>query len=439
MYVHGKKKIISKSLPIPSPTEGSNVAVSVGGQWISIADFQDKKEFIKYGYDELDSVYAPLNKIHSLMKPIKLKLKNSNGEYVDNHPILDRLKTPNDRQTWSDILGFYIGFKKTTGNFYLFAERVSEEGEPIGLYVLPSQYTEVIVNKNNTIYNPTLDGYKLTFNNYNLKFRKEDVVHISETNLNVSNDASLFYGQSPLRPLARKLRTNNGTLTSAIKLLENGGAQGMLTPHSFVVKEDAPEVTEEFLTNLKRSFRDQYQGENNAGSVILTSLPMQWSDIGMSLVDMQLFDVDKLTYKSVCNILGLKDVLFNNDDSSTYNNVRQASQDAYLQVVIPEYQELIDKLNNWLLPMYQGTEGWSLCLDYDEIPEIQSYRLEQSQAYAPFMQSMTDNEVRAKILGLDPKDSSEEGFEYVDYPISERMVMSQLRFYDNGQSEQTSE
>ena len=428
---------IKKSLVIPDREEANNVAISVNGNWVSIADISNKKEFIKYGFDELDSVYAPINKIHSLMKPIKVRLKNSEGEYVDKHPILDILKDPNSRQTWNDILGYYIGFKKTTGNFYLFAEKVGSQ--VTGLYVLPSQYTEVLVSKLGTVYNPQLEGYKMTFNSINLKFLAEDVAHISETNLSISSDADMFYGQSPLRPLARKLRTNNGVLTSAIKLLENGGAQGMLTPHSFVVKEDAPEVTEEFLTNLKSSFREQYQGEGNAGSVILTSLPMQWMDIGMNMVDMQLFDVDKLTYKSVCNILGLKDVLFNNDDSSTYNNVRQASQDAYLQVVIPEYQELIDKLNNWLLPMYEGVEGWELCLDYNDIPEIQSYRLEQSQAYAPFMDSMTDNEVRTQILGLDPKDSNEEGFEYVDYPISERKVMSQLRFYDNGQSNETGE
>jgi len=427
-----------KSIATPSRSAMQNYMISTGTNWISIADVNHAKEFIRYGYDQLDAVYAPVNFVADLMSRIKVRLKNKDtGEYLDNHPILDLIQNPNERTTFDEWINQYYGFKKVTGNYYCFAERLNENSEPTALYTFPSQYTEVLVSNLGSIYAPDLEGYKLTFNSVNFKVPKSEVKHWTEPKLSIQNDADMFYGMSAFRPIARKIKTDNGALTSAVKFLENGGLRGYLAPTD--AGEDAPEVGEEFLTNTKNKLRENGQGEHNANDILVFAIPMNWTDLGAKMVDMQLFDIDKMTVKSVCRILKISDILMGNDEASTYDNVRIASQDAYLKAAIPEFEKFTNGLNQWLKPMFKGLENFELCGDFNSIPEIQAYRLQQSQAYQPFIESMSDNEVRTQVLGLDPKDTNEEGWEFADEPIREARINSQLRFYDNGQSEQTSE
>jgi len=413
-----------KSIVLPEKSDGGlvlnnkQVYTWVDGAYIKIQDVTDSRQFIRYGYNDLDTVYAPINKKSDALNRIKLELCDREGNKIESHPLLDLLKKPNSRQTWSDIIDQYCGYFYMTGNFYLYTERFDNTSEPTNLYVFPSQYVSVLTdNYSGAIYTPELKGYELELNTTTYPASVEDMIHVTAPSLSYEQDADLYTGMSPMRPLSRKLRLNNGTQTAAIKLLESGGLRGMFTADPATVKEDAPAIPKEMLTNLKDDFNRQYQGIENVGDVMFTSIPLKWQAVGMNLVDMQLFDSEKLTLTSVCNIVNIDPLLLGQKENSSYNNMRTARQDLYLTSCIPFYEKLVEHLNNKLVAMYQDLvrQGAYLKLNYSEIPEIQQYRMEQAKSLQPFKTEYTTNEIREKLTGDGALDD-----ELADLPIYER-------------------
>lgn len=410
-----------KSIVVPERNEdilqdGKTYLWSDNGKFIEITDVQSSQEFIRFGYNDLDTVYAPVNKKSDAMNNIKLQLCDKEGNLIEQHALLDLLKKPNSRQSWSDIIDQYCGYYYMTGNFYLYTERMDENSEPTNLYVFPSQYTSVLVDQETSnIYSPKLEAYKLVLGTQNFPAKECDMIHVSAPSLSYERDSDLYYGMSPMRPLSRKIRLNNGTQTAAIKLLESGGLRGMFSADPATVKEDAPELPQEMLNNLKTDFKRNYQNVNNTGDVMFTSIPLKWQSIGMDLVDMQLFEADKMAITSVCNIVGVDPLLMGLKENSSYNNMRVARQDLYLTSAIPFYNKLVEHLNNKLVPMYNDLEGAYLKLDTNDIPEIQQYRMEQAKALQPFKTEYTTNEIRKKLTGDGELDD-----ELADLPIYER-------------------
>jgi len=84
---------------------------------------------------------------------------------------------------------------------------------------------------------------------------------------------------------------------------------------------------------------------------------------------MSLIEQYNASIKDLCNIYNVPVTLFNNTESSTYNNVKEAKKALYQNCVIPELIKIQDELNRWLAPMY----GDNICIEYDfsVIPELQ--------------------------------------------------------------------
>ena len=69
-----------KSIVLPEKSDGGlalnnkQVYTWVDGAYIKIQDVTDSRQFIRYGYNDLDTVYAPINKKSDALNRIKLEL-----------------------------------------------------------------------------------------------------------------------------------------------------------------------------------------------------------------------------------------------------------------------------------------------------------------------------------------------------------------------------
>ena len=120
---------------------------------------------------------------------------------------------------------------------------------------------------------------------------------------------------------------------------------------------------------LKDKFKQNFQGSNNAGDVIITPKKLSWVNFGLNAADISLLEQYNASIKDLCNIYSVPSVLLNNDKSSTYNNVKEAKKALYQNCVIPELIKIRDELNRWLTPQY----GDKMYIDFDfsVIPELQ--------------------------------------------------------------------
>jgi HK97 family phage portal protein len=295
----------------------------------------------------------------STMYQAKMLQKNALVEVKDTalHQLLDR---PNAAQSYNSWLTELIAFGKLTGNRYVYGigpDNGPNQGKYTELYILPSQVVEIV---SNGIMQPVKE-YRIEYNG-NYSMPADQILHIKDFNPYYDGTGSHLYGQSPLRAGLRSLTTNNEAVTTGVKYLQNQTARGVLM-------SEEGDLNEVQAQQLKDKFRQQYQGSNNGGDVIITPKKLSWVNFGLNAADVSLIEQYNASIKDICNIFNVPVQLLNNTEASTYNNMKEAKKALYQNAVIPELVKLRDELNRWLVPMY----GDNLYLDFDftSIPELQ--------------------------------------------------------------------
>jgi len=303
-------------------------------------------------------------------------------EDTELHELLNR---PNPAQSYNAWLQEVVAFGKLTGNRYIYG--ISPESGPnqnkfSELYVLPSQSIEI---NSGGIFEP-VKYYTLDYNG-EYKIDAEDVCHIKDFNPYYDGTGSHLYGMSPLKAGLRSLDANNEALTTGVRYLQNQTARGVLM-------SDEGDLNEVQAKQLKEKFRQQYQGANNAGDVIITPKKLSWVNFGLNASDLSLIEQYNASIKDLCNIYNVPVQLLNNTDSSTYNNMNEAKKSLYVNAVIPELNKIKDELNRWLTPQF----GDKLYIDFDytNIPELQE---EMDKVVGQMSQAwwLTPNEKRAAM------------------------------------------
>lgn len=303
-------------------------------------------------------------------------------EDTELHELLNR---PNPAQSYNAWLQEVVAFGKLTGNRYIYG--ISPESGPnqnkySELYVLPSQSVEI---NSGGIFDP-VKYYTLDYNG-EYKIDAGDVCHIKDFNPYYDGTGSHLYGMSPLKAGLRSLDANNEALTTGVRYLQNQTARGVLM-------SDEGDLNEVQARQLKDKFRQQYQGANNAGDVIITPKKLSWVNFGLNASDLSLIEQYNASIKDLCNIYNVPVQLLNNTDSSTYNNMNEAKKSLYVNSVIPELNKIKDELNRWLTPQY----GDKLYIDFDytNIPELQE---EMDKVVNQMTQAwwLTPNEKRAAM------------------------------------------
>jgi len=279
---------------------------------------------------------------------------------LESTPLHELLERPNPAQSYATWLSELIAFGSLTGNRYIWGiapDTGSNAGMYKELYILPSQSVEIV---SGGIFNPVKE-YTLEYNG-TIRIDAEQVCHIKDFNPYYDGTGSHLYGMSPLKAGLRSLDANNEALTTGVKYLQNQTARGVLM-------SDEGDINEVQAKQLKEKFRQQYQGSNNAGDVVLSSKKLSWINFGLNASDLSLLEQYNASIKDLCNIYNVPVQLLNNTDTSTYNNVKEFKKSLYQNAVIPEMIKIRDELNRFLTPKF----GNNLYIDFDfsVIPELQ--------------------------------------------------------------------
>ena len=303
-------------------------------------------------------------------------------EDTELHELLSR---PNPAQSYNAWIQEIVAFGKLTGNRYIYGispESGANQNKFQELYVLPSQSVEI---NSGGIFDP-VKYYTLDYNG-EYKIDAEDVCHIKDFNPYYDGTGSHLYGMSPLKAGLRSLDANNEALTTGVRYLQNQTARGVLS-------SEEGDLNEVQAKQLKEKFKQQYQGSNNAGDVIITPKKLSWVNFGLNASDLSLIEQYNASIKDLCNIYNVPVQLLNNTDSSTYNNMNEAKKSLYVNAVIPELNKVKDELNRWLTPSFG--EKLYIDFDYTNIPELQE---EMDKVVGQMTQAwwLTPNEKRAAM------------------------------------------
>ena len=294
--------------------------------------------------------------------------------YDGDSRLNELLKYPNEEDTWADLIEQWCGFKLLTGNSFIYAKMIeggANDGKPFELYALPAQYMAIIANVE--VFPPVRVGYQLYYGKM-WTFDTKEILHDKYFNPYWTVTGNELYGQSPLMAAARTLTRSNEAKTASVASFQNGGPAGVLFMNDD--RFDPTSGTQQAQA-LKKSISEK-GGASNYNSIAVSGYKVDWKQIGLSPVELNIIESEKWDMKSLCNIYGVPSQLLNDADNKTYNNQLEGEKALTLRCAIPLLDAITDNLNRKLHSDW-GYRGTNVYIGYDiqVFQELEANKAEQ--------------------------------------------------------------
>lgn len=288
-----------------------------------------------------------------------------------------------------------------TGELFLYKE-VLELGPNAGmvtLHALNNQNVTVLVSDT---FPQTVVGYRYFDVAFDGNFSTDDIIHVKYYNPTITNGQQ-FRGLSPLQVLTKRVTRLDAGMNASVAQMQNGGVPGIVYEKS--------DFAIESLGQRKNDFSKYLRNSSNKGAPYFAAGEMGYLELGLKLADMEVADLQKIDFTKICNAYKFPEVLLNNTDSSTYNNMNTALKMLYTNSILPNIHLFRDALIRGILPMYQDGVQRTIEIDISDIPAMQEDMKMQAEALNA-MWWITPNEKR------DIQD-----FEMLDEPVMNQIII----------------
>ena len=296
---------------------------------------------------------------------------------VVNSKTLALLDEPSPSMGMSEFIEAALGYYMIYGNMYLNAlkpEGGLNAGKPVRLEFLPPPFTSIMAG---TRLDPVV-GYVLNYLGSTLNFEVQDVLHWKEFNPDWDDNFGV-YGMSRLKAVLKSVAASDSAYQSMVSAFQNQGAYGLLTVLGVKNDQggyDGRSVTKKQMSALKNQFKPggEYVGDTARGKIAATNKSVEWTNLGLSPVDLKILDSLGVNKGSIADAYGYPGVLLSGSDDKTYSNYAEAEKSAWSNARQPFLDGLLQKLSRWLIPM-MGEQG-RLVADYSGIDVLQKNKRE---------------------------------------------------------------
>jgi len=346
--------------------------------------------FADEGYRKNVVAHAAIGKIADAVASVPWMVFRGDDELTE-HPLLRLLKRPNPWQSGANYVRAKVGFYLLSGNGYEELFRV--RGEVREMYQLRPDRMRVIPGGTGTpIAYEYVHGGRAVRWDVDPTTGESDVRHIKSF-----NPLDDWYGLSPIEAGAYAVDQNNQAMIWMQALLQNSARPS----GALMTKGDGETLSDDQFNRLKAQIDDQYSGARNAGRPMLLEGGLDWKQMGLSPVDMQIIETKFSSARDVALALGVPPQLIGIPGDSTYANYKEARLAFWEDTVIPLIDMIADDWNATLAEPY----GVELRPDLEQVPAIADRRMVLWEM-ADKSTDLTLNERRA-LKGYEPVDGGD--------------------------------
>jgi HK97 family phage portal protein len=351
-----------------------------------------------YGYEIVDD-----SALKSMKKYSKTSLlgKHYQTKAMQDLPQQDRFVEFLNSMSYEDKVMYYT-ILYVTGELFLYKE-VIELGPNAGKVILhPMKGANVIVNISEN-FPQRVVSYRYFDMGFDGNLSTDEVIHVKYYNPSITNGQQ-WRGLSPLQVLTKRLTRLNAGMDASVAQMQNGGVPGIVYEKS--------DFAIETLGQRKNDFASYLRNSSNKGAPYFAAGEMGYLALGLSLADMDVSDLSGVDFTKLCNAYKFPEILLNNQDSSTYNNVASAEKLLYTNSILPNIYLFRDAIVNGVIPMY-AVDGLNRTIEIDlsEIPALQEDMKMQADALNA-MWWTTPNEKRDMM-----------GFEELEDPMMDQIII----------------
>ncbi|MEL7428751.1 MAG: phage portal protein [Pseudomonadota bacterium] len=309
----------------------------------------------------------------------------------DEHPVLDLLARPNEKQSRNRFLETLYGHLLISGNAHVV--RIMADTGVRELHILdPRKVT------------PVLDeaGWPVAYDHQSgaLKTRYNSEVGGDILHLALFNPASGVNGLPPLAAAHMALEIHNAASNWNKALLDNSARPSGALVYAAGGNEN---LSEDQFERLKRELEEGYTGASQAGRPMVLEGGLDWKAMGYSPRDMDFLEAKNGAAREIALAFGVPPMLLGIPGDNTYSNYQEANRAFWTQTVLPLAHKTTADLGHWLAET--GDRGITLRIDTETVPALAQDR----EAYwnrignASFL---TDNEKR-EALGFAPMEGGQ--------------------------------
>jgi len=377
-------------------TQGENRLSEMVYQYLNNSDIiwynnQQGEIYINQGYRSNATVYSIIRKLGDKKKiapPLVYVEKNANQrakykefkysgnaehhtksltirskalDLNENNDLYKLLANPNPNQAWTEFAEECAGFYDTCGEVFIYGVGPGEDSKNYGrytqLYAMPSHLVTIVTGD---INNP-VKGYKLLLGNQTLMIDAKDICHMKMWNPLWDLNGTQLRGQSPLMAGLRYLKKNDVGVYSSVKLLENRGAETIVSPNH---PDSKYWLNPTQVTAAEEAIQSKVNGAVNKGKVVVSAMPLQATQLGLSPQALQIIESMDDDVTVLCSLWGLDPILLGRG-AGTYTNAPDARKALVTDIVIPYLNNFEQKLMNWLVPAYNKSDNTKYVIDFD--------------------------------------------------------------------------
>lgn len=365
----------------------------------------DYSSYIDGVYEFNATAASAINLLVNTMTSIPLKYTIGEGDKKEDitndesYEFVKLLNNPNKDETKSLFRRTMYLNNLITGNSFIWTVKsILNEKEVISWRNIPVQDVVLQVVGLNEVVIPEVVAVQFTYQSKlikNVPYR--DFIHIREPNLKSNfGDNHSFYGMPLLKSARQLIKASNETNNAAISSMTNNGASGILFIALDKIQNGMASMmgnSDVELSRLSDRFKKKTTGSGNYNSIETTNTPIDYKEIGRSLKDMDVSELQKSQMRMIANMFNLPTQLMNDPDSSTFANMGNAMIWLYTIAAIPRVKYANEFIIKNIREQYKEPT-FNIEVDENSISEIQNSILEKKAQTVKDLNSWTINEQR---------------------------------------------
>ena len=311
------------------------------------------KTIINEGFIGNQDVYSVVSRCARLCSNVPLMIMNGDNEVFEDDEFYNFFY-----EKWGKSSGVNEGLYSVFLNLFLFGRAYILKNEeavgfvPTNQFVLPTQC--VVPNVTTGGYFDEPESYTFYDGSKTHTYYPDDLTIIKYYDpTDVLNNNN---GLSPLQATWKTVNAGNNRNEAESKLLENRGISGFISPKAANGDAGAIGFRGAVLTSLREIFSRLTGGASKFNKVEVLEMATEFTQLGLDANDLKLIEMRLNHVRDICNVYGVPSLLFNDYQSRTHANYREAMKALYTDFVIPQVKLFINQYEKHTVKIFNNLQ-----------------------------------------------------------------------------------
>lgn len=317
------------------------------------------------------AITAIVNQKVAIASGAKFIYTNAKGEITNSKFSKLTDKPSPEISDWTQFFQLLYTLALIHGKAYIYKRKLAGISQP-EYYIIPNWQLSYDISTND-FWGKRITKYYWTRNEQQISIMPEDVIIISDTGFDLSNNDNYFIGQSRLIPLKDAVRNIISAYECRGQMMDNGGPPMIISPQrdttgrSIMMPDDKD--------TLERDLGTSYGWRKGRKKILVAQNPITATKVGVNASDLAGFEEVQEDFKECCRAYGAGlDYIFGLD-RTTFNNLSEAKKILIQNSIMPEVASILKQVTYG----FSITDNYSA--DFSHFEELQKNEKDKVEVF----------------------------------------------------------